>query len=208
MGELRDALAGLPPQQREAILLRELRGFSYEEVANSLAVTTSAVESLLFRARRNLQAKLREAVAAFSPGGLLGRILGGGLGAPVAAKVVAVGTALVTGGAVLQTNVIGLGAGHVPRARPAAVAPVRSDDGAETSDETATARPTTWISSIRPATPDTSPREGSLSAHDGSQVETSDRVESTASGSDATDRTNGGGRPSDDSGGDSGGVDN
>src|SRR5690349_18123767 len=50
--ELRKALAGLPRQQREAILLREVRGLSYEEVASALSVTNSAVESLVFRARR------------------------------------------------------------------------------------------------------------------------------------------------------------
>ena len=66
--ELRKALADLPAQQRDAILLREVRGLSYQEVASSLSLTTSAVESLLFRARRNLQTRLREALAALSPG--------------------------------------------------------------------------------------------------------------------------------------------
>ncbi len=37
---LREALADLPRAQREAILLRELRGLSYDEVARALSVTT------------------------------------------------------------------------------------------------------------------------------------------------------------------------
>jgi hypothetical protein len=118
--ELRRALAELPAQQREAILLREVRGLSYHEVASSLSVTTSAAESLLFRARRSLQARLREALAALSPGWvpslreLAVRIgSGGGVEAPMAAKVAAVGvgTALFAGGALAPTMI---GAGHAP----------------------------------------------------------------------------------------------
>jgi RNA polymerase sigma-70 factor (ECF subfamily) len=116
-GELRDALAELPAQQREAILLREVRGLSYQEVASSLAVTTSAVESLLFRARRSLQTRLREALAALSPADWLRDIAGGGFAGSAVAKVAAVGlgTAVATGGAVVGPTVIGLG--HAPTAR-------------------------------------------------------------------------------------------
>ena len=89
--ELREALAELPAQQRAAILLREVRGLSYQEVASSLSVTTAAVESLLFRARRSLQTRLREALAAVSPVGWLRDQLDGGLAGPAAAKVAAVG---------------------------------------------------------------------------------------------------------------------
>jgi len=126
--ELRDALAGLPAQQRDAILLREVRGLSYQELADALAVTTSSVESLLFRARRSLRARLREALAALSPAELVqplrelaARAAGGGLVAPAAAKVAAlgVGTAVVTGGALAGPQVLGLG--HAPT-RPAKTA--------------------------------------------------------------------------------------
>jgi RNA polymerase sigma-70 factor, ECF subfamily len=124
-GELRDALAELPPQQRAAILLREVRGFSYEEVASTLSVTPAAVESLIFRARRSLQLRLREALAAFSPGmawrNLAARI-GGGAAGPAAAKAAAVGVgaAVITGGALVGPRVAGLG--HAPRSGPAASA--------------------------------------------------------------------------------------
>ena len=120
-GELRDALAGLPAQQREAILLREVRGFSYQEVAAALSVTTSAVESLLFRARRSLQTRLQEVLAGLSLGQwvqplreLAVRLAGGGLVGPAAVKVAAVGlgTAVVAGGALDGPRVLGLG--HAP----------------------------------------------------------------------------------------------
>lgn len=53
------ALAELPPQQRDAVVLRELYGFSYAEVAAALGLSGAAVESLLFRGRKRLQEQLR-----------------------------------------------------------------------------------------------------------------------------------------------------
>ena len=51
---IEDALAGMPEQQRRAILLREWQGLSYREIAEELEVTQAAVETLIFRARRSL----------------------------------------------------------------------------------------------------------------------------------------------------------
>jgi RNA polymerase sigma-70 factor (ECF subfamily) len=58
------ALAELPVQQRQAILLREFYGLSYDEVSTALGVTLSAVEALIFRSRRRLQEQLRSVRAA------------------------------------------------------------------------------------------------------------------------------------------------
>jgi len=58
------ALAELPPQQRDAIILREFYGFSYAEVASALGISGAAVESLIFRSRKRLQAELRPLRAA------------------------------------------------------------------------------------------------------------------------------------------------
>ena len=58
VGELLTALSKIPPQQRQAIVLREFEGRSYTEVADILGVTTSALETLLFRARRSLAEEL------------------------------------------------------------------------------------------------------------------------------------------------------
>jgi RNA polymerase sigma-70 factor (ECF subfamily) len=55
-----EALAGLPEQQRRAILLREWQGLSYREVAEEMGLSQSAVETLIFRARRSLAAALDE----------------------------------------------------------------------------------------------------------------------------------------------------
>jgi RNA polymerase sigma factor (sigma-70 family) len=58
VGELLTALSKIPPQQRQAIVLREFEGRSYVEIAEILGVTTSALETLLFRARRSLSEEL------------------------------------------------------------------------------------------------------------------------------------------------------
>lgn len=57
---LRSALERLPEQQRKAIVLRELQGATYAEIADALATTQGAVESLIFRARRQLCTTFRE----------------------------------------------------------------------------------------------------------------------------------------------------
>ncbi len=44
----------LPSQQRSALLMRELQGLSYDELAGALAITVPAVKSLLLRARTGL----------------------------------------------------------------------------------------------------------------------------------------------------------
>lgn len=55
---LRAALERLPDQQRTAIVMRELQGASYAEIAEALDTTQGAVESLIFRARRQLAGTL------------------------------------------------------------------------------------------------------------------------------------------------------
>ena len=57
---LPEALQGLPKQQQRALLLREWQGLSYKEIADELALTQAAVETLLFRARRSLAAGLSD----------------------------------------------------------------------------------------------------------------------------------------------------
>lgn len=54
------ALELLPEQQRRAVLLRDWRGLSYEEVADRLGVSHAAVETLIFRGRVALAEHLRE----------------------------------------------------------------------------------------------------------------------------------------------------
>jgi RNA polymerase sigma-70 factor (ECF subfamily) len=60
---LRAALAQLAPKQREALVLRELEGRSYSEIARMLEVSESAVETLIFRARRAVREQLENVLA-------------------------------------------------------------------------------------------------------------------------------------------------
>jgi len=55
------ALDALPFDQRTAMVLREIDGLSYEEIAFSLGVAIGTVKSRLTRAREALRARLREA---------------------------------------------------------------------------------------------------------------------------------------------------
>jgi RNA polymerase sigma-70 factor (ECF subfamily) len=55
---LRQALAGLPQDQREVVLLRHIRGLSPLEIATILGKSESAVHGLHHRGRRNLQTSL------------------------------------------------------------------------------------------------------------------------------------------------------
>jgi RNA polymerase sigma factor (sigma-70 family) len=54
------ALQQLPPAQRSALVMREFEGRSYAEVAEIMGVSQSALEALLFRARRSLAEKLED----------------------------------------------------------------------------------------------------------------------------------------------------
>jgi RNA polymerase sigma-70 factor (ECF subfamily) len=55
-----DALDALPFEQRTAIVLREIDGLSYDEIAFSLGIAVGTVKSRLTRARDALRARLRE----------------------------------------------------------------------------------------------------------------------------------------------------
>ena len=62
-GRIWAALDRLPFEQRTAVVLREIDGLSYEEIAGSLGVAVGTVKSRLTRAREALRGQLREAKA-------------------------------------------------------------------------------------------------------------------------------------------------
>jgi RNA polymerase sigma-70 factor (ECF subfamily) len=54
-----DALQSLPANQRMALVLKRYDDLSYQEIAKVIGCSVSAVESLLVRAKRSLQEKLK-----------------------------------------------------------------------------------------------------------------------------------------------------
>ena len=56
--QLRDALLGLRQSYREAVILRDVEGFSYEEIAGTLQISIGTVKSRISRGRLELRKKL------------------------------------------------------------------------------------------------------------------------------------------------------
>ena len=127
----------MPPAQREAFLLREIRGLSYGQLADELSLSGPSVRSLLLRARARLRKRLGDVTTAL--GGVpwvqpVFRLFADGDGTsavPVATKAVAVGlgAAALAGGAsvpriVHHTSTAGKhgAAQHRPTARTRRVA--------------------------------------------------------------------------------------
>src|SRR3989449_4852888 len=110
------ALGRLPFNQRAALVMRELEGRSYTEIADTLGVSVAAVETLIFRARRSLRvrtASLRSILAVPVPSSLThlfdgGGAAAGGIGASMLLKTA---IALVVG-----SIATGLGVEKAPRA--------------------------------------------------------------------------------------------
>src|SRR5205085_6968405 len=81
LGALWRAIEQLPRRQRHALLLPEIGGLSYGELALALGASRPTVESLLFRARHALRDRLKATYAALigvSWPDAAGRLLAGG----------------------------------------------------------------------------------------------------------------------------------
>jgi RNA polymerase sigma factor (sigma-70 family) len=78
--EVLEALGRLPLNQRGALVMRELEGRSYADIAETLGVSVPAVETLIFRARRSLKMKASavRALGAVPLPGSLAQLFGGG----------------------------------------------------------------------------------------------------------------------------------
>ena len=57
--QISDALQDLPANQRMALILKRYDDLPYEEIARVMGCSVSAIESLLVRAKKNLQEKLK-----------------------------------------------------------------------------------------------------------------------------------------------------
>jgi RNA polymerase sigma factor (sigma-70 family) len=144
---LRAALRSLPESQQRAILLREWQGLSYAEIADDLDMSVGAVETLLFRARRNLAGRLQHVrggvqaidVASLAP---LLRSLARGAGAKLTVCAAAASVALLP---VAAVHVLQVRADHQRAARAALpVDPVLRSATADTAGQrrsAATSRP-------------------------------------------------------------------
>lgn len=58
--QVEQAIAGLPPKQRSAVVLRYYEGLGSEEIADVMKTTAKAVERLLARGRSTLQQRLAQ----------------------------------------------------------------------------------------------------------------------------------------------------
>jgi RNA polymerase sigma-70 factor (ECF subfamily) len=68
-GRLNEALGALPDVHRTILVLRELDGLSYEELAERLGIPRGTVMSRLFHARKKMQALLAGYAGIDAPGG-------------------------------------------------------------------------------------------------------------------------------------------
>ena len=66
---LRRAVAGLPAERREPLLLHHVWGFSFQEIAGMLGIREGAAKVRAHRARKQLQGLLAESFANESPSG-------------------------------------------------------------------------------------------------------------------------------------------
>jgi RNA polymerase sigma factor (sigma-70 family) len=143
--ELLEALGRLPFNQRAALVMRELEGRSYAEIAETLELSVAAVETLIFRARRAVRRdrSLLGVLGSVQLPPSLGSFFGGGGGAgAVAGGGVAVGSGLLVKAAiVVAAGVVAGAVGPIVGAKvtqhrtPAAMAlsplTLRSSPGAE-----------------------------------------------------------------------------
>ena len=141
-----DEVGRMPTAQREAFVLREIRGLSYGQLAEELSLSTPSVRSLLLRARTRLRLRLRDVAAGLGGAPWLQPLvrIAAGDGTPsvtAATKAAAVGIgalALVGGGDVARVTHHAWSAHatarHQARTRiphtagPAAVAVARGED--------------------------------------------------------------------------------
>jgi RNA polymerase sigma factor (sigma-70 family) len=119
------ALGRLPFNQRAALVMRELEGRSYAEIADTIGVSVSAVETLIFRGRRSLRLRassLRSLAAVPLPTSLTRLFEGSGV---VAGSGAAAGTGLLVKAAVaIVAAALGTGiAGDHSRPATAAARP-------------------------------------------------------------------------------------
>ncbi|NUP06431.1 MAG: sigma-70 family RNA polymerase sigma factor [Polyangiaceae bacterium] len=66
-GRIQSALDALPPYHRAVILMREVEGLSYEEMAEAMGVSKGTIMSRLFHARQKMQKALADVYEELGP---------------------------------------------------------------------------------------------------------------------------------------------
>ncbi|MET0614417.1 MAG: sigma-70 family RNA polymerase sigma factor [Thermoleophilaceae bacterium] len=217
------SVQALPERQRSAILLREMEGRSYEEIAAALGVSDGAVRQLLHRARNTLRAAaasvipmpLVERVAAYASSdpmsSRVAELVGVGSGA-LAMKVCS--TALVTGAVVGGAAIVPSGGRDHTRDGTGGVAAAQaaeaSGDASSASRSADSGRSGTGSRgggerSGRDASGDRSRGDGSPSGGTGGGRRSGSGERGGELGDDGSGERGGGGERGDDDGGRSGG---
>jgi RNA polymerase sigma factor (sigma-70 family) len=165
----------LPDTQRSALVLRELEGRSYADIADELDVTVPAVKSLLVRARQGLKrAREDRRVAAWLPLPLLSRLVErvGTLWEPVAASA----TPKVACAAVVVAGSLPVVSGTpAPSHHPPAQAPAATAAVVHHATTTAPARPPAAKTSTSSATPAShAPKPAATQIPDGLRADCAD----------------------------------
>jgi RNA polymerase sigma factor (sigma-70 family) len=158
---LQDVLEGMPENQRRAILLREWQGLTYREISAELGLTQSAVETLIFRARRALAQGLEQDADTWKKrlrrgadvGGAIAfvkALLGGGGAAAVkiAATAIAVAATAMTAATDMPRH-----AHRAPAAKPTPAATQHLTRHSTATIEAATIAPLSHQTSTRPRRP-------------------------------------------------------
>jgi RNA polymerase sigma factor (sigma-70 family) len=109
LAEAWEAIAGLPTAQREALLLREVRGLGYDELAEDLRVSRASVRSLLNRARTTLRMQLERGATVVTGAqwvNVLARLFDSSPAIPSVTRAAAVGLGAlaIAGGAVTAST--------------------------------------------------------------------------------------------------------
>jgi RNA polymerase sigma factor (sigma-70 family) len=144
------ALGQLPFNQRAALIMRELEGRSYVEIADTLGVSVAAVETLIFRARRSLRvrtAALRSILTVPVPSSLAQLFGGGGAGAGAAGGIGAGFLLKAAVALVVGSVATGVGIEHSKRA---AAAPRETADAPVAAHSAGVARNAVHTTQARP----------------------------------------------------------
>jgi RNA polymerase sigma-70 factor (ECF subfamily) len=191
--EIVDAIRRLPENQRKAILLREIQGRSYAEIAEALDLSLAAVETLIFRARGRLSQELEAAehVPATRKRGLRGLFVlplpGLGKLGSVSVSFSRAAAAAFVGGAVIVVAPIGDRAtppsAPAPNARPPVVLDVRAPERQPTQVVQTEAAKSTKPATSRTKPSSTKESTASTDSADGGVVQT---VQNTGDSATAT----------------------